>query len=154
MRHISIAAALFALTACNGGGSVSDAPRAEAEAAVDDLYKAFASGDSLKMMEHYAPGAVMIDAAHLKPTVDRQLQTQWTAQFATMHPSDFRTTDVTITPMGPDSFVATGLSSFTADVGQGRDVLHARFMQAFRKTDGRWRVVAEHISMPPPGPVQ
>ncbi len=156
MRQFIVAAAFLTLAACNGGGGkASDVSQDEAKAAVDGLYKSFASGDSAQMMAHYAPGAVVIDAGHLQPTVDRQLQTQWTAQFATMHPSDFLTSDLTITPMGPDSFVATGLSSFTADVGQGRDVLHVRFMQAFRKqADGQWQVVAEHISMPPPGPAQ
>lgn len=163
MRHgfILAAAAALALAACGGtsvdspAAKASDIGEAEAKAVVDDLNKAFASGDSLAIMQHYANGAVILDAGHLQPTTDRQLQTQWTAQFATMHPADFVTSDLHITPMGPDAFVATGLSSFTADVGPGRNVLHVRFMQAFRKDEnGKWMVVAEHISMPPPGPGQ
>jgi ketosteroid isomerase-like protein len=160
MRQGWVVAAVLALAACTAkeeapAFKAHDISRTEARAVVDDLNKAFASGDSMQIMAHYAPGAVIIDAGHLQPTVDRQLQTQWTAQFATMHPADFLTSDLTIQPMGPDSFVATGLSSFTADVGAGRDLLHVRFMQAFRKqADGQWRVVAEHISLPPPGPAQ
>ena len=161
MRHALMGLAALALAGCQADkGSTpvakpNDVSQEEAKAAYGDLAQAFGGGDSLAIMQHYAPGAVILDAGHLKPTTDRQLQTQWTAQFTTMHPSDFLTSDLNIQPTGPDSFVATGLSSFTADVGPGRDVLHVRFMQVFRKQDdGQWRVVAEHISMPPPGPTQ
>ena len=158
MRLVLMAAAL-ALAACNSGGNPvagakpSDVGQDEARAAYEGLSQAFASGDSMRIMDHYAPGAVILDAGHVKPTTDRQLQTKWTAQFATMNPADFVTSDLQIQPLGPDAFVATGLSGFTVDVGDTRQLLHVRFNQVFKKQpDGRWLVVNEHISMPPPEP--
>lgn len=163
MRRAMILAMALSLAACGGeegegnavavaGSRSNDVSQQEMATAHAALTSAFTSGDSLTIMEHYAPGAVILDAGHLQPTTDRQLQTQWTAQFTTLHPADYVTSDLHLQPLGPESFVATGLSSFTADVGQGRGVLRVRFSQAFRKqADGRWLVVAEHISMPPPG---
>lgn len=161
--RIALIALSLALAACdNQDAGTNEAASAlrqsgdvgqdEMRAAYNGLAQAFAGGDSLAIMTHYAPGAVILDAGHLQPTTDRQLQTQWTAQFTTLHPADYVTSDLHLQPLGPDAFVATGISSFTADVGSGRGVLRVRFSHAFRRqADGKWLVVAEHISMPPPG---
>ena len=82
-----------AVTADNGSvtaASMTPPTAAEADKIVGEAYAAFTSGDAIRMMEHYAPDAVVIDAANNAPSTDRATITKWTADFAAMKPSSRR----------------------------------------------------------------
>jgi uncharacterized protein (TIGR02246 family) len=160
MRHSLILVAALALTACNsrsadGNQSAAVAsPRApsqsEADKIVGDAYAAFTSGDAIRMMEHYAPGAVVVDGANNVPTSDRPTITKWTADFAAMKPSDLTTSPGIVQPLDEDTIVSSGIAAFLVDVGGRRQRVSMRYTHVFEKqADGRWLIVAEHNSVPP-----
>ncbi|MDQ3077978.1 MAG: SgcJ/EcaC family oxidoreductase [Pseudomonadota bacterium] len=123
---------------------------AEAEKIVANAYATFTSGDAIKMMEHYAPDAVVIDAANNAPTVDRATITKWTADFAAMKPSDFTTNPRFVQSFNDDMIVSSGIAAFIAEVGGNRQRVSNRYTHVFqRQADGRWLIVSEHNSLPP-----
>jgi uncharacterized protein (TIGR02246 family) len=102
------------------------------------------------MMEHYAPGAVVVDAANNVPTSDRATITKWTADFAAMKPSDLTTEPHLVQSIDGDTIVSSGIAAFLADVGGRRQRVSVRYTHVFeRQADGRWLIVAEHNSIPP-----
>ena len=165
-RLIMIGAAALALTACDvkqaaapaEGGAASSATsisQADAEKIVAEAHASFTGGDAFKIMEFYAPGAVMFDPSHVEPTGDRAIQTKWAAEFVAMKPSDLVTQMRAVQILDGDTIVASGIAAFLADVGGHRQRLSSRYTQVFqRQSDGSWKIVHEHMSLPPapPGP--
>lgn len=160
MRHRLLLIAALALAGCNsrgadGGKATGNAPaaapsQAEAEKIVGDAYAAFTSGDAIKMMAHYAPGAVVVDGANNVPTSDRPTITKWTADFAAMKPSDLTTNPGIVQALDDDTIVSSGIAAFLVDVGGHRQRVSMRYTHVFEKqADGRWLIVAEHNSLPP-----
>ena len=167
MRRLHlIGAAALALTACEfkqatapgDGGAVSSSAsisQADAEKIVADAHASFTGGDAFKIMEFYAPGAVMFDPTHVEPTGDRAIQTKWAADFVAMKPSDLVTQMRAVQILDGDTIVASGIAAFLANVGPNRQRLSSRYTQVFqRQADGSWKIVHEHMSLPPapPGP--
>ena len=156
---LTIATLALALAGCDssdGGksaGSASAGPALtaeEAERVVGDAYASFTSGDAVRMMAHYAPDAVVIDAANNQPTTDRATITKWTANFAAMKPSDLVTNPRIVQSFNDDTIVSSGIAAFLADVGGRRQRVSVRYTHVFeRQADGRWLIVAEHNSIPP-----
>ena len=156
---LTIFAAALALAGCKaaneGKGNASDAhgpgiSAEEADRIVNDAYASFTSGDAVRMMEHYAPNAVVIDAANNQPTTDRATITKWTADFAAMKPSDLVTNPKIVQAFNDDTIVSSGIAAFLADVGGRRQRVSVRYTHVFeRQADGRWLIVAEHNSIPP-----
>ena len=161
MRNwMMIGAAAFALTGCeikssaperDGAAASAEAPsQAEAEKIVADMHASFTGGDAFKIMEHYAPGAVMFDPAHPEPSDDRAVQTKWASDFVTMKPSDLVSTTRHVQVLDEDTIVASGIAAFLADLGPNRERLSVRYSQVFqRQPDGSWKIAHEHMSMPP-----
>ena len=122
----------------------------EAERVVGEAYASFTSGDAIAMMSHYAPGAVVVDAANNAPTADRPTITKWTADFAALKPSDLTTEPHFVQSVDGDTIVSSGIAAFLADVGGRRQRVSVRYTHVFeRQPDGRWLIVAEHNSIPP-----
>jgi uncharacterized protein (TIGR02246 family) len=139
-------------TAVSPAGAIS---QAEAEKIVADANASFTGGDAFKIMEFYAPGAVMFDPTHVEPTGDRAIQTKWAADFVAMKPSDLVTQMRAVQILDGDTIVASGIAAFLANVGPNRQRLSTRYTQVFeRQADGSWKIVHEHMSLPPapPGP--
>jgi ketosteroid isomerase-like protein len=110
----------------------------------------FTTGDTKAIMAQYADNAVMIDAAAPSPSADRKVQTGWAANFVSMKPADFRVVDRRIQLIGNDAFVSSGFETFTVAAGEARPTVSARFSDVFqRQKDGNWKIVHEHVSMPP-----
>ena len=64
--------------------------------------------------------------------------------------SNFTSAEQKIQIVGPDAFVNSGVFSFTVQAGQARPTVNARFTQVYqRQGDGSWKIVTEHMSMPP-----
>lgn len=151
MRKVIGLASVVMLAAC-AQQSVGNVPVTETEAnkIAEAAESSFTSGDIGKVMDQYADPAVMIDASAANPSADRKLQTGWTRDFVSMRPQDYRVTHRHIQLLGPDAFVSSGIESFTVAAGTARPTVSARFTDVFqRHGDGGWKIVHEHVSMPP-----
>ena len=152
MRRPSIVLlASMALAACAKAPS-GQPPVTEAQASQIALNAeaSFTTGDINRIMAHYADPAVMIDAATVDPSDDRKVQTGWARNFISMQPADYRVPDRHIQLLGGDAFVSSGTETFTVAAGAARPTVSARFTDVFqRQKDGSWKIVHEHVSMPP-----
>lgn len=151
MQAKSIAILLFAaLSGCEGQAGITQAAAAKI---ASEAQASFTSGDTAKIMQHYAPSAVMFDAASAEPTHDRALQTHWTDQLVALHPRNFDPGKVQIQLLGPKAFVASGIASIEVATPQGYQKVHVRYSDVYQKQeDGQWRIVHEHNSAVPETP--
>jgi ketosteroid isomerase-like protein len=131
---------------------IAPVTQAQAEKLVEATEKSYGSGNAAEIMGHYADGAVMFDQGLLAPVADRQLQTKLTQGFAASRPSDFTVANRNVQLLDADTFVASGVTSFTIQLGQARQPVRARFSQVYqRQADGGYKIVHEHMSAPPAG---
>lgn len=155
MRRFTPIAALLLLAACQqqaGEAKLVPPTQAQAEKIIESTEKSYGSGNAAEIMAHYADGAVMFDQGLLAPIADRQLQTKLTQGFAATQPRDFTVANRAIQILDADTFVASGVTSFTIQLGQARQPTRARFTQVYqRQGDGSWKIVHEHMSAPPAG---
>lgn len=155
MRRFIPIAALLLLAACQqqaGEAKLVPPTQAQAEKIIESTEKSYGSGNAAEIMAHYADGAVMFDQGLLAPIADRQLQTKLTQGFAATQPRDFTVANRAIQILDADTFVASGVTSFTIQLGQARQPTRARFTQVYqRQGDGSWKIVHEHMSAPPAG---
>ena len=160
---LMISLAALALTACGGanraggegpvqGGAGERLTQASAEKIVGDAEAAWSSNRIETVMVNYADNAVVFDTTSLSPTTDRNVQARGNAAFLTMKPADFRVDPRHVQVLDNDTIVASGVLSFTANVGAARPVLKTRYTQVYqRQPGGGFRIVHEHMSSPPPG---
>jgi ketosteroid isomerase-like protein len=155
MRIIIPAAALAILAACQQPAADTrpePVTQTQAETIIDATQKSYASGDANAIMAHYADGAVMFDMGVLAPVADRQMQTKFTQGFAATQPRDFTVADRHIQMLDADTFVVSGVTSFTIQLGQARQPVRARFTHVYqRQADGSFKIAHEHMSAPPAG---
>jgi len=137
-------------------GCMRDAPRHapvtkdEATRIAEQAEATFTSGNLDTIMRNYADGAVMFDASHGDYSTDRKVQSGWAQSFVSMKPGDYHVPDRTIQIVGPDAFVSSGTEVFTVAAGAARPTVSARFTDVYqRQKDGSWKIVNEHVSMPP-----
>jgi ketosteroid isomerase-like protein len=123
---------------------------AEATKIAEQAEANFTTGKVDDVMRQYANGAVMFDASHPNYSTDRKVQTGWASDFVSMKPADYRVPDRQIQIVGPDAFVSSGTEVFTIASGTARPTISARFTDVFqRQRDGSWKIVHEHVSLPP-----
>lgn len=151
MRLLSLTIVALAATGC-----MRDAPRNapvtsdQATRIAEQAEASFTSGDLNAIMSHYANGAVMFDASHAGATTDRKVQAGWAQSFVSMKPADYHVPDRQIQVLGPDAFISSGTEVFTVAAGAARPTVSARFTDVYqRQKDGSWKIVNEHVSMPP-----
>jgi len=148
------AIALLPVAGCKQAAS-DHAPvtRAEATKIADRAEATFTTGDVNAIMRQYAAGAVMFDASHPELSTDRKVQTGWARDFVSMKPADYHVPDRQIQLLGPEAFVSSGTEVFTVEAGAARPTVSARFTDVFqRQRDGSWKIVHEHVSLPPAQP--
>jgi hypothetical protein len=153
MMRIAMVAmvAVAALGGCKQART-GQAPVTEAEATkiAETAEATFTTGDLGKVMDQYADNAVMIDASKPDPSADRKVATDSAKTFVSMKPADYRVIGRHIQIVGPDAFVSSGVEQFSVAAGTARPIVSARFTDVFqRQGDGKWKIVAEHVSMPP-----
>ena len=151
MRRLPLFAAILLSAACQKAPS-GQPPVTEAQATkiAESAEANFTTGDLKKIMAQYADGAVMIDAATTEPSADRKVQTGWARTFVSMTPADYKVPNRHIQLLGGDAFISSGIETFTVAAGTARPTVSARFTDVFqRQKDGSWKIVHEHISMPP-----
>ena len=151
MRPLWLVPLLLLTPACLKQGPARP-PVTEAEAAgiAERAEATFTTGNIKAIMAQYASPAVMIDAATSDPSTDRAVQTGWAKNFISMQPADYRVVGRHIQLVGNDAFVSSGIETFTVAAGAARPTVSARFTDVFqRQKDGSWKIVHEHVSMPP-----
>ena len=143
--------ALVLLTGClKKPGEHAPVTEAEATAIAERAEASFTTGNVNAIMAQYANGAVMIDASNPTPSTDRKVQTGWAKAFVSMKPTDYHVPDRHIQIVGPDAFISSGTEMATIEAGAARPTISARFTDVFqRQRDGTWKIVHEHVSMPP-----
>lgn len=153
-KIVMAAAAALALAGCKQAGTGAEpVTQAEATRIAETVEADYGSGDVNKIGSHYSAGAVAFDAANVAPTRDSKVLKAWTGQFVSMKPADYQVSDRNIQLVGPDAFVSSGIGRFTVQAGQARPQVGVRFTQVFqRQKDGQWKIVHEHMSMPPTPP--
>ena len=151
MRTTIILAFALTLSACDKPmGNHPAVTEAEASSIAETAEASFTKGDLKAVMAQYADNAVMIDAASANPSADRKVQAGWAQSFISMQPADYKVLDRHIQLLGPDAFVSSGIETFTVAAGAARPSVSARFTDVFqRQKDGSWKIVHEHVSMPP-----
>lgn len=150
MRARSALIAVLALAACKQQGNAPAVTQAEAISIAEAAEANFTNGDEKKVMAQYANGSVMFDAGHAAYSTDRKVQTSWAQDFVSMNPADYRVPDRQIQLLGPDAFISAGTEVFTVQSGSARPSLSLRFTDVFqRQNDGSWKIVHEHVSLPP-----
>ena len=148
---VASVAALVLLTGCaKKPGEHAPVTEAEATAVAERAEASFTTGNVDAIMAQYANGAVMIDASNAAPSTDRKVQTGWAKAFVSMKPTDYHVPDRHIQLLGPDAFISSGTEMATIEAGAARPTISARFSDVFqRQRDGSWKIVHEHVSMPP-----
>jgi ketosteroid isomerase-like protein len=149
---ILLSLAPLALAACKlqHGEATTPPSTAEATRIAEAAEANFTTGDAKKIMAQYADGAVMFDAAQPAFTTDRKVQTGWAQAFVSMKPADYHVPDRQIQILGPDAFVSSGTEMYTIASGSARPTISLRFTDVFqRQRDGSWKIVHEHLSLPP-----
>ena len=151
MRLLVLVPFLFPLAAClKEGPARPPVTEAQAVSIAEQAEASFTTGDTKAIMAQYAGNAVMIDAAAPSPSADRKVQTGWANNFVSMKPADYKVVDRHIQIVGNDAFVSSGIETFTVAAGEARPTVSARFTDVFqRQKDGSWKIVHEHVSMPP-----
>jgi uncharacterized protein (TIGR02246 family) len=151
MRRWSALLLPLALAAC--GKAATDSPPvtiAEATQIAERAEASFTKGDAKTVMAQYADNAVMIDAGSPDPSSDRKVQSGWAQTFVSMQPSDYKVINRQVQLLGGDAFISSGIETFTVVAGAARPTVSARFTDVFqRQKDGSWKIVNEHVSMPP-----
>jgi hypothetical protein len=151
MRSLVLIPLVLGLAACQRAPS-GQPPVTESEAAriAEQAEASFTTGDTNAIMAQYAGNAVMIDASASNPSADRKVQTGWAANFVSMKPADYKVIERHIQLLGGDAFISSGFETFTVSAGAARPTVSARFSDVFqRQKDGGWKIVHEHVSMPP-----
>lgn len=151
MRSSSIVLLALVIAGCARAPSGNPpVTAAEATRIAEQAEANFTKGDVKPVMAQYADDAVMIDAATADPSADRKVQTGWAQNFVSMQPADYKVVDRHIQLLGGDAFVSSGIETFTVAAGTARPTVSARFSDVFqRQKDGGWKIVHEHVSMPP-----
>jgi ketosteroid isomerase-like protein len=146
-----IVASVLALMGCKQAPADHPAvTKAEATKIAEQAEANFTTGNVDSVMRQYADGAVMFDATHPALSTDRKEQTGWARDFVSMKPADYHVPDRQIQVVGPDAFVSSGTEMFTVAAGTARPTINARFTDVFqRQPDGSWKIVHEHVSLPP-----
>ena len=119
----------------------------EAGKIVDAAEASFATGDSFRIMEHYAPDAVMFDAANNEPTTDRAIATKWADAFVAMKPTAFSPGKRTLQILTNHLIVSSGVATMTVKSGKGPEKVSIRYSDIYQQQpDESWLIVHEHLS--------
>ena len=121
--------------------------RAEIEALFQKLARAHADHDADAMVKVYAPDAVIFDLAPplARSGINRDNIAAWLAGWDGPIQLDARDVNLTI---DRDVAFASGLNRMRGrQSGEDQDLWY-RTTFCFRKTNGKWRVVHEHSSVP------
>lgn len=122
----------------------------EAAKIVDRTEASFLSGDPVRIMEHYAPDAVIFDPDQNMPTKDRAVATKWTESFVAAKPKSFSPGDRVLQILGDHTFISSGIATIEITGPKGPETVRIRYTDVYRQQPDRiWLIVHEHLSKLP-----
>lgn len=117
---------------------------------VDQAESSFTSGDPVRIMEHYAPDAVIFDPGQNEPTRDRAVATKWTESFVAMKPSSFSPGKRHLQILGDHTIISAGVATMTVEGKSGPEKMQVRYTDVYKQQPDRtWLIVHEHLSQLP-----
>jgi ketosteroid isomerase-like protein len=152
--------ALTALAACGSAGTTDD----RATQALTDTLRTlieqaydFSRADVVERMTAlYADTGLVVSASHGRliasaDSIRQGIATFWQADGRNMRNPKWTWDDVYVTRLGPDAAVLTGTWTIPHQTPTNQThVLAGAWTAVFRRIDGRWKIVHEHLSEPPP----
>lgn len=116
---------------------------------VEDLVKALHAKDIDGVMSVYAPNLVSFDVAPpLRYVGAENKRRTWLEAFAVFRSIDYEVRDLTVTMHGDQAFVHS-LNHITGTRASGQTTdLWVRCTACFRRIDGVWLIVHDHVSVP------
>ena len=122
----------------------------EAAKIVDQAEASFLPGDPVRIMEHYAPDAVLFDPEQNMPTRDRAVATKWTESFVATKPKSFSPGERVLQILGDHTFVSSGVATIETTGPKGPETVRIRYTDVYRQQPDRiWLIVHEHLSKLP-----
>jgi hypothetical protein len=122
----------------------------EAAKIVDQAEASFLSGDPVRIMEHYAPDAVLFDPEQNMPTRDRAVATKWTEGFVATRPKSFSPGERVLQILGDHTFISSGVATIETTGPKGPKTEQIRYTDVYRQQPDRmWLIVHEHLSKLP-----
>lgn len=122
---------------------------ADAKAVVDNFSQAIQSMDVAKIDAMYADNVVGFDPSSPDRVDGKVAMHVMNVQFAAMKMDHVDMSDPKIQIIGPDLFIASGLSRFTSSTGKVKST-QVRYSEVFQKqADDSWKVIHEHLDFPP-----
>lgn len=156
MRRIYIFSATLLAVLCAVGAGLIARPPSDDKAAIEALeqnyLKAFNAKDVNAIMAVYAPGDQLFVFDAVPPREYPSWEAykkDWEALFAA-YPGPLKDTmsDLSITVVGPVAYAHhIEATHFTHGDGTGVDLV-VRVTDVFRKLNGKWLIVHEHVSFP------
>ena len=144
-RILFSAACVGALIGCRPA-SLPRPTDEEAAKIVDAAESTFTSGDPVRIMEHYAPDAVLFDADQGPPTDDRAVATKWAESFVAMKPTKFSPGKRKLQFFGEHTFISSGVATVEFSGASGPVVAKIRYTYVYRQQPNRiWPIVHEHL---------
>ncbi len=146
-KYIPAIACFVLLASCRHEKGIEHPTIEEAGKIVDAAEASFTSGDSFRIMEHYAPGAVMFDAGNNEPTTDRAVATKWADAFVALKPTAFSPGKRTLQILTDHFIVSSGVATMTIAGGKGPEKVSIRYTDIYQQQpDKSWLIVHEHLS--------
>lgn len=157
-RRFLVTAASLAVTACAGGGADPPDQAALADtltALIENAYD-FSSPDVVtRMTALYPDSGTVISASegHLITTADSLragISQFWEDAGQNMRNPRWVWEQVHVAPLGPDAAVLTGTWSIPHIAPDDQPhVIRGAWTAVFMRIDGKWKIVQEHLSVPP-----
>lgn len=122
----------------------------EAGKIVDAAEASFTSGDPFRIMEHYAPDAVIFDPGQNEPTRDRAVATKWAESFVALKPTGFSPGKRNLQILSDHLIVSSGVATVTITGKNGPEKLRTRYTDIYKQQRNKvWLIVHEHLSNVP-----
>lgn len=119
----------------------------EAAKIVDKAEASFTTGDTTRIMEHYAPDAVFFDPGVNDPTRDRATATKWTETFVAMKPTSYSAGDRVLQVLDAHTIISSGIATMDISSDKGPTKIRTRYTDVYQQQpDGTWLIVHEHLS--------
>lgn len=149
-RTTAAAVAAAASLGAQAAYAAPNADEAQIRALEDRFAAAFRAKDVGAIMQTYAPDVFVFDVVPPRQYVGADAyRRDWTGLFAAFKgPLKFDISDLAIETSGPVAWSHSiqHLSGTTTNGRRMEEVV--RVTDVYRKTDGRWRIVQEHVSVP------
>lgn len=151
------------LLACTGGPGSSSSLQTEAALAdtlkhlIEQAYDFSRPGALERMAALYPDSGRVISASGGKiiasaDSLRAGLKTFWETAGQYMRDARWEWGDVLVDPLGPDAAVLTATWSIPHIAPTERPhVIRGAWTAVFRRLDGEWKIVVEHLSTPPEG---